>query len=85
MADEVPYPDMGHLAINVLEVLVSHRHPFRFSRSTRSSGVHVWFAREEDIGLAILVAFYVRTEGLKTVIYRHILLIETKEVLGSSG
>ena len=72
MLHKVPRPDMAHLAIHILQVLMRHGNPFWFGRRTRCSGVHVRLAGEQHILLAVLMALYVRTQGLKRIVHGHV-------------
>ena len=83
--DEVPCPDMRHLAIDILEVLVGHRNPLGFGCRAGRSGIHIRFAGKKNILLAVFMALYIRPESLERVVDRHIEAVEAEEVVGISG
>ena len=83
--DEVPRPDMRHLAVHILEILVRHRNPLGFAGGTRSGGIHIRFTRKKHIFLTMLVALHVGAQCLKTVVYGDILPIEAKQVVCIRG
>ncbi len=83
--DEVPGPDMRHLAIHILQVLMGHRDPLGRRGRTGGGGIHIGFAGEEHILLAVHMFLYVRTQGLKTLVDRHIHAVEAEEVFAGSS
>ena len=83
--DKVPRPYVRHLAIDGLEVLVCHRYPFRLAGCAGCSCVHIGFAGEKDIRLALFVALDVRTERLKALVHRHEVLVKEEEIVGRCG
>ena len=79
--NKVPRPDMTHLAVHILQVLMGHRDPFRFTRRTRCGSIHIRFTRKQHILFAVLMTLHIRTQGLKTIVYRHIQAIQTEQIL----
>ena len=78
--NEIPGPDMRHLAIHILQILMRHRYPFRLRSCTTRSGIHIRLTGEKHILLTILMALNVRPESLK-IVGRHIELIQAEQVV----
>ena len=76
--DEIVEPHLGHLAVDVAEVLLGDRDPLRLRGGAGGGGVEDGLAREEDVGFAVFVAFHVGAEVL-VVVHGHLLLIALVE------
>ena len=81
MANKVPYPHMRHLAIHILQILMRHRNPLWLRGCTRGGCIHIWLTRKQNILFALLMALHIRAQRLKAIIYRHILTIQSEEIL----
>ena len=72
--DEVVEPHLGHLAVDVAQVFLGDGDPFRLGGGAGGGGVEDGFAGEEDVALAVFVAFHVGAQGL-VVVHGHLLLV----------
>ncbi len=85
MFHKIPSPDVRHFAVDIFQIFVRHRYPFRLAGGAAGGGIHVGFAGEKYVLLAVLVALNIRSQRLVTVVHRHILPIESKKILGIGG
>lgn len=81
---EVEEPDLRHLAVNGLQITLGDRDPFGLGGGSGGGGVKDRLAREEDVALAVLVSFHIRTEIL-VIVQFDVLLPQTEELFVISG